>query len=442
MLFFEIWGIKMQLDKVPVPRLSIAHKGPLQPIEEVILNQVSRIESWFREQWLKTPAPITTSVDLRNAGFKIAPVDTNLFPAGFNNLNEDVMPLCIQAVQAVLHEYLPSCRRVLILPELHTRNQFYAESLLVLRTMFEKAGFEVRLGNADVSHTQAIELSVPHGERLMLEPLLRDENRVKIKGFDPCFILLNNDLSSGVPKILEGVQQRIKPTEKLGWASRLKSSHFSFYAQIAKEFSQWVGIDEWLLNPMFTTADKIDFMAKEGLDSLAESVDTLLERIKEKYLEFNIKKSPFVVIKADNGTYGMSVFMVDNADQIRNMNRKQRTKMSASKGSQQVSRVIIQEGVHTFETMPDGAVAEPVVYMIGPYVVGGFYRVHQGKGMQDNLNAPGMHFSPLAFDAACNTPNSGQLCDESTNRFYTYGVIARLASLAAAREVAAIGGDL
>jgi glutamate--cysteine ligase len=28
-----------------------------------------------------------------------------------------------------------------------------------------------------------------------------------------------------------------------------------------------------------------------------------------------------------------------------------------------------------------------------------------------------------------------------TNRFYVYGVIARLAALAAAREIAAIGGD-
>jgi oxygen-independent coproporphyrinogen-3 oxidase len=30
-------------------------------------------------------------VDLRNAGFKLAPVDTNLFPAGFNNLNLDLI---------------------------------------------------------------------------------------------------------------------------------------------------------------------------------------------------------------------------------------------------------------------------------------------------------------------------------------------------------------
>ena len=53
--------------------------------------------------------------------------------------------------------------------------------------------------------------------------------------------------------------------------------------------------------------------------------------------------------------------------------------------------------MHTFETLNE-AVAEPVVYMIDRYVVGGFYRVHTGRGMDENLNAPGMHFEPLAFD--------------------------------------------
>ena len=58
---------------------------------------------------------------------------------------------------------------------------------------------------------------------------------------------------------------------------------------------------------------------------------------------------------------------------------------------------MIQEGVYTFESINE-AVAEPVVYMIDHFVVGGFYRVHTGRGTDENLNAPGMHFVPLAFD--------------------------------------------
>ena len=70
--------------------------------------------------------------------------------------------------------------------------------------------------------------------------------------------------------------------------------------------------------------------------------------------------------------------------------------MAVVKEGLEVHDVIVQEGVYTFETVND-AVAEPVVYMIDHYVVGGFYRVHTERGKDENLNAPGMHFVPLAF---------------------------------------------
>jgi glutamate--cysteine ligase len=99
-----------------------------------------------------------------------------------------------------------------------------------------------------------------------------------------------------------------------------------------------------------------------------------------------------------------------------------------------VRNVLVQEGVHTFESIHQ-AVAEPVIYMIDRYVVGGFYRVHTGRGIDENLNAPGMHFVPLAFDTTCVQPNPTAEPDAVPNRFYAYGVIARLALLAAAIEL-------
>ena len=53
-----------------------------------LIEQAPRIESWFEHRWQETPAPLTSSVDIRDAGFKCSPVDTNLYPAGFNNLNQ------------------------------------------------------------------------------------------------------------------------------------------------------------------------------------------------------------------------------------------------------------------------------------------------------------------------------------------------------------------
>ena len=81
--------------------------------------------------------------------------------------------------------------------------------------------------------------------------------------------------------------------------------------------------------------------------------------------------------------------------------------MSVIKDGQEVSEVIIQEGVLTYERVND-AVAEPVVYMIDRYVVGGFYRVHAERGIDENLNAPGASFVPLAFAECTQLASAGR----------------------------------
>jgi glutamate--cysteine ligase len=73
--------------------------------------------------------------------------------------------------------------------------------------------------------------------------------------------------------------------------------------------------------------------------------------------------------------------------------------------------------------------------MIDRFVVGGFYRVHSGRGKDENLNAPGMHFEPLAFRDQLLAARPCQNPDAAPNRFYAYGVVARLAQLAASLEL-------
>ena len=103
--------------------------------------------------------------------------------------------------------------------------------------------------------------------------------------------------------------------------------------------------------------------------------------------------------------------------------------------------VIIQEGVPTYERIHD-AVAEPVVVMIDRYVVGGFYRVHAERGVDEDLSAPGSRYVPLAFANQSQLPRPGARPGGSApNRFYMYGVIGRLAMLAAAYELEATDPD-
>lgn len=424
----------MTVDENRVPCLETALTGPLLEFEKQLLDKQLDIEAWFRERWQATPPTFYGSVDLRNAGFKIAPVDTNLFPAGFNNLSPDATPLAVQAIQATVAEICPHIKRILIVPESHTRNQFYFKNLYALAELIRKAGFAVEIGSVNPQLKEPMTVDLGDGRTLDIKPLQRVGDQIGVGDFYPCFILLNNDLSDGIPAELQGLKQIVTPPTLLGWSNRLKSSHFEYYAAVCNGFANVINIDPWLLQPYFDSCDGLDFMQKDGMEEVIERAEKLLAKIQKKYDEYGIDKKPFLFVKADAGTYGMAVMMVKEPRQLAELNRKQRTKMTASKGGGQVSKVIIQEGVYSFETVaPDNAVAEPVVYGVGRHVVGGFYRVHKNKGPDESLNTPGMDFRPLAFSEPCNTPDIE--APEKVNRFYAYSVVARLALLAAANEL-------
>ena len=419
-----------------VPHLTTALTGPLQNLERIILNNQTTIESWFRNAWRDVQIPFYASVDIRNSGYKIAPVDTNLFPSGFNNLNSSFESLCIHAAQmAIEHTQLP-IDKILIIPENHTRNLFYLENIASLQSIIQKAGFEVRIGTLMEDITTPTRIELDSSNTVLLEPIRRDQNRILVDNFNPDLILLNNDLTGGEPDIFKNIEQKITPPTSLGWSSRLKSNHFNFYQKVAKEFAELIGIDPWLIDPMFRNCGKVDFMKREGVDCLSSNVKSLLEAINTKYNDHDIDYAPFVMVKADAGTYGMGVMSIRSQDEISELNRKERTRMATTKEGQKVSQVIIQEGVYTHETWgEEETVAEPVVYMMDRQVVGGFYRVHGKRTTSKNLNTPGMRFEPLAFLDCCSTPEPNLEADCHQNRFYTYGVIGRLALLAASHEI-------
>jgi glutamate--cysteine ligase len=419
-----------------VPRLATALTGPLLDLERKMLASQCEIEAWFRSQWLEHSVPFYGSVDLRNSGYKLAPVDMNLFPGGFNNLNPDFTPLCVQAVQSALEKVCPDARRLLLIPENHTRNQYYLQNVAALARILKLAGLNIRLGSLNPEITAPTTFELPNGAVLTLEPIQRIGNRVGLPGFDPCVVLLNNDLSAGIPAVLRDIEQNLLPPLHAGWYTRRKTNHFAQYDGVAEEFADLLGIDPWYINPYFGQVRELDFQTREGEERLAAEVERVLALTAAKYRDLGIDAAPYAIVKADAGTYGMGVMSVKSPEEVIGLNRKQRNKMAVVKEGLEVSDVIVQEGVPTFETIED-AVAEPVVYMMDRFVVGGFYRVHTERGSDENLNAPGAYFKPLAFDTPLSTPDCDGSPDCAPNRFYAYGVVARLALLAASREIEA-----
>jgi len=421
-----------------VPHLVTALTGPINELEQRMLESLPAIERWFRLEWMEHTPPFYTSVDLRNAGFKLAPVDTSLFPGGFNNLTPEMMPLAVQAAMAAIEKICPEAKNLLLIPDNQARNTFYLSNLQRLVQIFHQAGLNVRLGTLDATITQPTEIALPDGSALTLEPLLRTRGRLGLKNFDPCTILLNNDLSAGVPQALANLhEQYLLPPLHAGWGARRKSKHFKAYEEVAKKFAKLLGMDPWLINPMFARCGEVNLDDGSGEECLMTNAEALLGKVRRKYKEYGIQEKPFIVVKADAGSGG--VMTVRDPKELADPAR--RVRLNAIKEGREPSEMILQEGVPTYERVND-AVAEPVVYMIDRYVVGGFYRVNAGRGVDENLNAPGASYVPLAFAESNQLPRPGAKPGASApNRFYMYGVIARLAMVAASYELEATDPD-
>ena len=429
-----------------VPHLITALTGPINELEARILDSMPAIERWFRLEWMEHTPPFYCSVALRNAGFKLAPVDTSLFPAGFNNLTPEMLPLAVQAAMAAIEKICPEAKNLLLIPEsAHTRNTFYLTSVQQLMRIFTQAGLNVRLGTLDATVKAPTPVALPDGSELVLEPLLRTRGRLGLKDFDPCTILLNNDLSEGVPRALQHLhEQYLLPPLHAGWGVRRMSRHFQSYEEVAKKFAKLLGMDPWLINPMFGQCTEVTPGDAAGLDCVQTNVDALLTKVRRKYKEYGINEKPFVVVKADTGNDGLGPVTVRDAKDLGDAFARARSRAAAAAGGAplaEATQVIIQEGVPTYERVND-AVAEPVVTMIDRYVVGGYYRVHAERGVDENLNAPGARYVPLAFAGSHHLPRPGEKPGANApNRFYMYGVIGRLGMLAASYELEATDPD-
>ncbi|MDQ0572778.1 glutamate--cysteine ligase [Variovorax paradoxus] len=429
-----------------VPHLVTALTGPINELEQRVLDSTPAIERWFRLEWMEHTPPFYSAVDIRNAGFKLAPVDTNLFPGGWNNLTKEMLPLAVQAAQAAIEKICPEARNLLVIPENHSKNTFYLANVAQLVRIFHMAGLNVRVGSIDPAIKSTKKIALPNGDTVTLEPVVRSKRRLGLKNFDPCTILLNNELSAGTPGILEDLhEQYLLPPLHAGWSVRRKSNHLHSYEELSKRFGKLLGIDPWLINPIYARAEGVDFAEDRGIDVLTSHVDAVLTKVRRKYKEYGINEKPFVIVKGHTGSDGPGVITVHDAKEVEGLVGKSRgaasSKVAAGRELREPGEVIVQEGVLTNERVHNG-VAEPVVYMMDRYVVGGFYRVHAERNPDENLKSPGASFVPLAFSESAHLPQPGAKPGASApNRFYMYGVVGRLAMVAASYEMEATDPD-
>ena len=401
----------------------------LEELSNKIVAKEKLINDFFDEKFSKTPANFYNSVDLRHSGFKIAPIDTNCFPAGFNNLSNQSKELGLQQVSNFLTSHYPNAKRIILIPENHSRNLAYLDNISVISDLIKESGYEVQIGSLIEDITDTTILETASGNSVKLYPITRKGDKITTKdNFSADLIILNNDLTSGVPKILQNISQDLIPSTKMGWHQRSKSKHFDIYNQLAKEIAQILGIDPWLISSIHQSCQEINFKNQIGLDKLASQTNSVLEAIKEKYQQHNIKSDPYCYIKADSGTYGMAVWNISNPDEIININKKDRNKMNMLKNSVQNNQVIIQEGIPTIDKI-DNKIAEPLIYLINASVVANLYRANQNRNDKNSLNAMGAEF----FDAT--TLQNKQINHNHPSLLLIYELIAKTSALASSIEL-------
>ncbi|MGE3608687.1 MAG: glutamate--cysteine ligase [Bacteriovoracaceae bacterium] len=396
-----------------------------QELESFICSDWNKINDWIDSEQSKLTQPITSSVDIRESKTKFAPVDHNMYPAGFNNLCSKDLLHCADRFREVFNQINPKLRRVGLLPESHTKNKYYLDHLFKLKSTLEMAETEVVLFSPDDSLFQEstiIELESFSGYKLQIHQAKAVDGNFmavdsKIK-FNFEIIILNNDQSVPLNVDWNTIKVPVMPSPMAGWYKRQKIHHFKHYREIANKFAENFNINPDLIQAHFSYVHDIDFNTKEGLDDLANEVDKLLEKLPQ---------NSSVFVKASQGTYGMGISVVSSGEEIRSMNRKVRNKMDVGKNNLKFTSVLIQEGVETILKY-DEAPAEVTIYLVNGKSSGGFMRTNPLKGTQANLNAQGMLYRKFCISEV--KQNNDHQIKEAV-----YSVIARLSTLAASHEM-------
>jgi glutamate--cysteine ligase len=353
------------------------------------------LSSLTKPQLLNSSAssyPFYASIDVRDAGFKMAVCDLNLFPGGFNNLASDAVQKASRVACQYLELHCPQAQNILLIPEQHTHNAFYAQNLRVLLDILKSTGKQIRTGW--LSH-KPHRFEFPDGFFIDTFEVKNSDNKLSTLNEKADAVFLNHDFSAGFPAYFQSVKTPFFPSFQLGWHKRRKHVFFEHYNAYATQTAESLGIDPWYLTIQTERVEDVDFSTGQLPESLFEASQRILTTQQHYYEKYKIEQKPFVFIKNNSGTYGMGIMKISSLEELHHLNRRHRNKMSIGKNGAKIQSVIVQEGIPSKVSWQNHP-AEPVIYMMMNEILGGFLRVNDQKTPQENLNSQGMTFHPLA----------------------------------------------
>jgi glutamate--cysteine ligase len=390
---------------------------------QILESKREQITAWMTKKRSEVPIPIYGSVDVRDAGWKVAVVDANHFPAGFNNVSKEDEPHLAALLKNHISRLKSECKWVHLYPESHTRNAGYIENVATIQRLIILSGFRCTVGSPELSaHGSLAGISGPLQLSRVELKLENGTEELFVEGERPCLILLNNDLTEGIVPGLSA--NNVSPPPSMGWHRRRKSEHYVCLQKYVDEIAQLLEIDSWhLMANWFVSENKC--LEKETCRvALAKEVDKFIEDIRAKYESLGVEREPVVFVKNDRGTYGLGIMAVKAGKELLELSNRKMKKLMYSKGGADVENFLIQEGVPTLLTEKGGAPVEPVVYLVDGEAASWFYRINEKKGDMDNLNSPSAEF----FDSS----EVGHLYGEHAKGWHA--LVAELSMLAMGAE--------
>lgn len=394
-----------------------------EELESFICQNWDIVNSYIESLKKDLPIPFYSSVDVRESKTKYAPVDHNMYPAGFNNLcSADIKDAKIVTSETI-KKLKPDAKFIGIFPESHTKNLMYLDHLATLGKLIEDTGYKVRFLSFDPAlfpeNEDCLGLTSANETPLTICKASIVNGEIMVNGQKMDLIICNNDQSNPWPVDWSTVVTPINPTPKIGWFRRQKNIHFSHYKKVADQFCAHFGINPDLIQAKFVGVEDVDFEHKSGLEKLGNAVDGIISEL---------RPGSKVFVKASQGTYGMGISVVSSGEEIINMNRKTRNKMDVGKNSIKFTSLLVQEGVETIIKYDDKP-AEITIYLIDGKSIGGFMRINGEKDDLGNLNSRGMVFRKLCMGDVVES------AEDHTTKEAMYSVIARLSTISSAYEI-------
>lgn len=402
-----------------------------ESLHREIVRHLPKIEEWFTSQRAGVDLPFYSSYDIRDSGHKVANVDANIYPAGFNN----ICPTDREAAPPLVRYYLDrhygtGVKKLMLITEEHTNNPYYWDNVFTLKEILNGAGLDVCVAIPRLA-TERATMTTASGRQVEVVSAVVADGKIHCACFEADLVVSNNDFSEFYEEWGATLSTYLNPPRELGWWQRKKSTYFKHYNDLSTEFAKVIGVDPWTMTVETELFSHFDMSDETSKAALAERTQKLIDRVAEQYKQRGIKEEPVAFVKNNAGTYGLAVMRVASGDDIMKLNNKARTKMKAAKGGRHVEEVIIQEGIPSI-VQAAGVTAEPTLYLFGCQLAGGFLRTHSEKGPTESLNSPGAVYKRLCVSDL-------KISVEEHPLENVYGWTARLGILAIGREAREMG---